>query len=407
MAGSIVPATAPSVRPIRLLLPILAVLLVAFSLGGTALGWMALPAAMENRRLADFPPPRPDAGWFAAFDRFALDRTATRRLLTAAYAGLRYELFASTATRSVLVGEGGLLFSRAIALTTAYEAPDRPCGFQRALARQLREQRAWLTERGLPGLLVIAPTKEDMFLDRTGLDPAGWRFPRAHRTRLIEHEAAAALGPDFVPIYDRLRATPDGGFRRYDTHWTTAGAALAVTAALDAARARGVLAEALHWGAGRRPERGEVGNLGRLMGLPLVDHDLRPEAEGPERNLQLSRTLGSLALPQPGYVFTNPQLPPGRVMVIGDSFTGAFCAALARLVRESVCLNVFAPAPGTAPDRFPITLIDAVAPDLLITVLHANKFENVLENITDPPNPAPVRAALSPEPARSSPACTP
>src|SRR5215467_1988134 len=182
----------------------------------------------EKRRLA--PPPvsrlsQPiEVSYTGAFEFWWNDGFGFRRSLVVAYSRTLLALGVSS-TPSVIIGKSGWLFFAGDEALASYRAV-RPFTEAEVVRwqRRMEQRQAWLAERGIRFLVVIAPNKETIYPE---FMPA--RLNRVRETTRLDQLMAQMRPRSSVAIIDprgALRsAKADGAlYFRTDTHWNGAGA---------------------------------------------------------------------------------------------------------------------------------------------------------------------------------------
>lgn len=186
-------------------------------------------------------------------------------------------------------------------------------------AKGIAERRAWLAARGIRYVFVLAPDKRTIYPDRL---PAFYAEGRPGETRRQQLDARLAGDPAYLDLTDAVRAGTDGKERlyfRWDTHWNHAGAYLGYRAMM----ARLGL-PALPENLGRPPEPAlHDGDLGRMIGLRLADHDEVPAATCP-RPAPAADAAAVAGLQGADPLYSEPSTvcagAPGRLLLFHDSF---------------------------------------------------------------------------------------
>ena len=182
----------------------------------------------EKRRLA--PPPvsrlsQPiEVSYTGAFESWWNDSFGFRRSLVVGYSRSLLALGVSS-TPGVIIGKSGWLFFAGDDALASYRAvqPFRQAELD-AWQRRMEQRHAWLAERGIRFLVVIAPNKETIYPE---FMPA--RLNRVSETTRLDQLIRHMRGRSSVAIVDpreALRAAKRGGavYFRTDTHWNDAGA---------------------------------------------------------------------------------------------------------------------------------------------------------------------------------------
>jgi len=190
------------------------------------------PAPTFSARL-----PSQTEAWFD--DRFGL-----RGTLVSLYGLATYELFGVSPTPRVIVGHDGWLFYTSSASTPPQ---DRLMTQHRGLrtltplelarvASVIEQDRAWLAERGIEYVLVVAPDKHSIYRDmlperytslstRTPLDQIAEELSRHPSLRFVDPRAALLAARQRDRVYAKT-----------DTHWNALGAAVATGEVVNALR---------------------------------------------------------------------------------------------------------------------------------------------------------------------------
>src|SRR5262252_2802567 len=182
----------------------------------------------EHRRLAPLPASRLsqpiEVSYTGAFESWWNDGFGFRRSLVVAYSRTLLALGVSS-TPSVIIGRSGWLFFAGDEALASYRAV-RPFTEAEVMQWQRRMERrqAWLAERGIRFLVVIAPNKETIYPE---FMPA--RLNRVRETTRLDQIVSHMRERSSVAILDpraALRSAKAGGtvYFRTDTHWNDAGA---------------------------------------------------------------------------------------------------------------------------------------------------------------------------------------
>jgi hypothetical protein len=262
---------------------LIALFLVAISLplGGKMLSLENAFALTENRRPAPFPAIELK-GWSLVsfprrFDRYWNDSFAFRRPLIRWHSLAKLRLGVSPSPKTLL-GRDGFLFYAGEQSVDYFRAvkPLTPAGLER-WRRDLESRRAWLAERGIRYLVVVAPNKETIYPEHMPPELRPVRPDTRLDQLLADLRANSAV--EVVDLRPALRREK-GALRLYhktDTHWNDAGAAIAY---------REILARLREWfpAMNARPLEGSLettpapgGDLARLIAL---------EDRFPEQNIE-------------------------------------------------------------------------------------------------------------------------
>ena len=320
----------------------------------------------EKRRLA--PPPvsrlsQPiEVSYTGAFESWWNDSFGFRRSLVVAYSRALLALGVSS-TPSVIVGKSGWLFFAGDEALASYRAV-RPFTEAELMQWQRRMERrqAWLAERGIRFLVVIAPNKETIYPE---FMPAS--LNRVRDTTRLDQLVAHMRARSSVAIVDpraALRSAKTGGavYFRTDTHWNDAGAWLLH---------REILAQLHSWYPEVEPapavplarvSRGWSGDLATMLGLegrlgedrlllepPRVSRAADP---GP-RPLDPQRRLSAAERPIASRL---------RVVMFHDSFG----LSLQPLLSESCARIVFSSGPTDWRLNFDPALVERERPAVVI-----------------------------------------
>jgi len=182
----------------------------------------------EKRRLA--PPPATrlsqpiEVSYTGAFESWWNDSFGFRRSLVVGYSRALLA-FGVSSTPGVIIGKSGWLFFAGDDALASYRAV-RPFAEAEldAWQRRMEQRQAWLAQRGVRFLVVIAPNKETIYPE----------FMPAHLNRvgettrldqLVRHMRAHSIVA-IVDPRETLRSAKRGGalYFRTDTHWNDAGA---------------------------------------------------------------------------------------------------------------------------------------------------------------------------------------
>ncbi len=288
-------------------------------------GRSRLVEQLEQRPSAVLPPaPRSLSALYhypAEFSRFFDDHYGLRGLAVDIRARVWFWLLGDTFAPDVTVGKDRWLFFIGNGeLRDALHADPLSAKAVRDWAEGIEARRHWLAARGIRYLFVLAPDKRAIYPEKL---PA-FR-PGPGPTRRDQIDARLAGASDFLDLTDTLRGDKDQGqlYYRWDTHWNWHGAYDAYRAL---AERLGLPPEPEDLGDGFEPAN-RLGDLGRLAGLTLPEHDRRPRAP-------CARAAPITAAPA---MFSNPfdesepayEVPSttcaggtGRLLMFHDSFGG-------------------------------------------------------------------------------------
>ena len=182
----------------------------------------------EKRRLA--PPPvsklsQPlEVSYTGAFESWWNDSFGFRRMLVVGYSRALLALGVSS-TPGVIIGKSGWLFFAGDDALASYRAVQPFTDVElKAWQRRMEERQAWLAQRGVRFLVVLAPNKETIYPE---FMPA--RLNRVGETTRLDQLVRHMHAHSSVAIVDpreALRSAKRGGalYFRTDTHWNDAGA---------------------------------------------------------------------------------------------------------------------------------------------------------------------------------------
>jgi len=320
----------------------------------------------EKRRLA--PPPvsrlsQPiEVSYTGAFESWWNDSFGFRRSLVVAYSRALLALGVSS-TPSVIIGKSGWLFFAGDEALASYRAV-RPFTEAELMQWQRRMERrqAWLAERGIRFLVVIAPNKETIYPE---FMPAS--LNRVRDTTRLDQLVAHMRARSSVAIVDpraALRSAKTGGavYFRTDTHWNDAGAWLLHREILAQLHSWYPEVEAAPAVPLARVSRGWSGDLATMLGLegrlgedrlllepPRVSRAADP---GP-RPLDPQRRLSAAERPIASRL---------RVVMFHDSFG----LSLQPLLSESCARIVFSSGPTDWRLNFDPALVERERPAVVI-----------------------------------------
>ena len=280
----------------------------------------------EQRRAAVLPPvPRSVAALYhypAEFSHFMDDHYGLRGLAINARARLVFWLLGDSFAPDIMVGrDHWLFFTGNRELRDTLHTDPLSAASVSTWAAGIEARRRWLAARGIKYVFVLAPDKRSVYpeylprLLRPGPGP----------TRRGQLDDALADQPAFLDLTAALRADKAEGrlYYRWDTHWNRLGGYDGYRAVMHRL---GLTPEPMALGhALVAVDR--VGDLGRLAGLELSEHDLGPRST-------CARTLPPSADPalfsnpfdesQPVYedASTTCATGTGRLLMFHDSFAG-------------------------------------------------------------------------------------
>jgi hypothetical protein len=283
-------------RATEVALVLMFLVIISLPLAGKLLPTTGAFALTENRRPAPFPTIQL-RGWSIVsfprrFERYWNDSFAFRWYLIRWHSMAKLALGVSPSPKA-LVGRDGFLFYAGEQSVDYFRAvkPFTP----RELARwreDLESRRAWLAERGIRYLVVVAPNKETIYPE---FMPEALRPVRAE-TRLdqLVAELRANSRVEIVDLRGALRRAKASGrvYHRTDTHWNDVGAAVA---------SREILARLSEWFPDVKPDPapGQVkvridkgGDLARILALEdrYAEEQIELEHSVPRRARKITGT---------------------------------------------------------------------------------------------------------------------
>jgi hypothetical protein len=187
-----------------------------------------------------------------------------------------------------------------------------------AWSRGIAERREWLAKRGIRYLFVLTPDKRTINPDKL---PPFYQLPRPGLTRRQQLDRQLAGEPGYLDLTNALRAERSQGqiYYRFDTHWNRLGAYDGYAAAMSA-----LGLTALPRNLGRPEARADHdGDLGRMIGLKLLDRDNAPVATCPRpAPANEAAAVAGLQGADPLYAQAPTVCPgaPGRLLMFHDSF---------------------------------------------------------------------------------------
>ena len=256
-------------RIANLLLIIVFAGMISLPMAGMLLGWRLGPVLQERRTLA----PRPQPGAMpldalpGAVDAFYRDHFGFRDVFIYAHNRIRHK-FLRASSEKVLDGEGDWLFYTGDRLFKDFMGIDPFTGEElRAWRAALEGRQAWLAERGIRYLFVVAPNKAMIYPERLPEHIRTLRsrtryeqllaYLREHSTvRIVElHDAMAEAKTDHVVYYAN------------DSHWNNRGAFVAYQGICSRLQAWFPDVAALPAQAFEVSIQHHEGGLGRMLGL--------------------------------------------------------------------------------------------------------------------------------------------
>lgn len=194
---------------------------------------------VEKRKVAAFPHFPAHLTDFVRFthdiEAYVSDRIGFRKYLIAARNAIDLDVFRKPASPFVVVGANDwLFFDERRSATDFLGLAPLPGGTLTTLRGEIEKRRAWLAERGIAYIFMIAPNKQSIYPEY--LPRALQAFTGMTRTEqfLKVMETSPAASSVMYPAAT-LRAAKSSGdvYYRGDTHWNFIGGYWAYTAALD------------------------------------------------------------------------------------------------------------------------------------------------------------------------------
>jgi alginate O-acetyltransferase complex protein AlgJ len=236
--------------------------------------------------------------------------------LTAFQADVRRQLDTRPEALKGLIGNDGFLFFRGdLEYLLSGELRDQPD--ERDPYPAIVDFKSQLAARGIDFLLVVIPTKAEVYPEKLSTDaPPMPAVVAPWCAKLVsELQAAGVESVDLLPTFMAQRGAVDGAllYMPQDTHWTPRGAELA--AALIGERVRQYPWYEATRGAGVQYSTRETTftRMGDICGM-LTDQERLPF-----RPLQL--TARQVVAPD-GMLYVDD--PASPIVMLGDSFTGVF-----------------------------------------------------------------------------------
>lgn len=215
---------------IRLLLPVLFLAFLFLPLMDSLFGFAPEIELNEKRKLTPLPELSGHGNSFAAFperfEKYYDDNFGFRNFLAFWHNYIKMFWFGASPTSNIILGKDGWLFFGEEAARISYQRlialSEADCT---AWTRSLRLIREWLSERGIPFVVMVPPNKSTVY---------GEYMPDSIRSRevppLIDQFIGCAgeagvevldFRDEFLEAKEELQLYP-----RTDTHWTPAGAHL-------------------------------------------------------------------------------------------------------------------------------------------------------------------------------------
>lgn len=308
-------------------------------LGLPALGmlnhWGQSSRTAERRSLASRPPLRSltERGiqpFTKAFEAYFRDAFGFRRWLITAHALVMVKGFhASPLPKKVVVGRSGWLYLRAAVDSYRCTVPLSRHELARAI-RIYSERARWLRRMGITYAILIVPNKSTIY---SGHHP-GWVRSGAAISRL-DQMFSALRAHTTIPVVDlraRLRRAKARCrlYYRTDSHWTDCGAFVGYQGIVAALRSHLWGRSPLGFSELRsRVRAAPGGDLARMLGLashlPEARHLLSPIGGFRARRFPLPYTTPRWKKRLRRFRLIglrNPAVPKGRLLILGDSFSG-------------------------------------------------------------------------------------
>lgn len=297
-------------------------------------------AGLEKRTRAPRPAwPRSVADWQrfpGRFEQFFNDRFALRDDLITLHNRLCVTVLGTSPKPAVLLGRDGWLFfnSREVENTDSlgdFAGTPLSDAQRTAWSSELERYRTQLAARGIKFVVAVAPNKEGLY---PGQMPAGYQAARGPRA--IDQWFEAMRKTTQVPLVDLRKALHESPeftnlYARTDTHWNSAGAAVAYRALVQAFAQQDLACRVANIETSQIAEE-PGGDLAGMLGLPDV---LR------EPSLPACRVVGAkarvLSSGDPHtqlktYMQDDASLP--AALVLRDSFSEALEPFLAESFRR-------------------------------------------------------------------------
>jgi hypothetical protein len=356
---------APGLRSAVLMLAALAALGLA-----TLVDLVDGPGDARQERVAATPALPVDLAALRRFPGAARHYVAKRYALkdgfVALNAAVKLGAFGHSPYPDVMGGKDGFLFlGRAASIEAAQGVPAPVPSSDAAWTAHFSATAAAFKARGIPYVFILGPDKIGVQSDAlpdwlaTTLPP----IPRA--TRILAASGAGSV--DVGALFRQMRAR-DSGLRLYhrtDTHWTEAGAALAVDAALAPLGLTGPTTPTTE-------VSGPAGDLARMIGwqdrlretAPVLPRPPGLRCETPDGAAAQILTLDPL--PMVRFRCTNADGAPLRALVFMDSFG---MGAAPRLTQ------MFGDVTFVWQDRIDMGLVDDLQPDVTIRIMVERKLQ--------------------------------
>lgn len=338
---------------------------------------------LENRRLAQFPL---GEGKFHSLQtlprdlgKFVSDNMPNRNTLIFLHSLLKFRLFSTPSIHSVLVGRDRWLFHKIP--SDLLEIQGKLQQHQSNIRMQLmvlEERQAWLAERNIDYLVVIAPTKQTIYPEHlpSWLQKGPGSFSNSRRELLLR-ESEKTRSPvrmmDLTPtLLEAKKEWGDSLYYKKDTHWNYRGAFEAYKAFT---RALPRWFRPIKEGEGKLVPR--QSNLMNMMGLPHEETTIYPQpldgfasVAGDANN---SQALIELANKGDISVWYNVK-GNGKLYVLADSFFTWNERYLAENFHRTVASNTWGNQ-WRRHDQFPTRAIELEKPDLVVQQMVENRLD--------------------------------
>jgi hypothetical protein len=360
----------------------------------TALGLLPARADAHEKRIpAEFPTPPNDKQslekWPRGVDKYLSDNIPHRGYLIASNAMVKYFGFRSTSTPEVMVGKGGWLFHNIEVVNAEIQGLVHREPYQvRRMRITLEERKAWLEERGIAYLVLIAPSKHLIYYDKLpDWIKVDWSKP-SRRKLLLENIRTSRSDLqifDFTPVLLKAREKwGDELYYKYDTHWNYRGSFEAYKA-LSRAYPQWFDAPGSDW-VGQPAERET--NLMQMMGLSIIDSAAFIQPPGGFKLKKLNNdTEWQQKLKKKGAFnwYKNPNAKKKKLFVMGDSFLTWNAQYFAHNFSETATSNTWGQQ-WKRYEQFPWKGIAYINPDLVIEQMVENRLDigKLTSFLTDP-----------------------
>lgn len=354
------------------------------------LGLLALPALgylsgiapptheTENRPLASLPAWR----WTRSvlnefpgrFEAFFNDHFGYRETLLHGLNRVRVDWLKTSPSDHVVIGKRNWLFYTIEPVGGDYPTarPFTPEELER-WRRLLEARRAWLADRGIAYLFVVAPDKQTVYPEKL---PPSVRRRRQGPSRLDQLVDYLNAHSDF-PILDlreplRQAKEKERVYARTDSHWNGRGAYVGYRQIVDALAPR--FAGMAPWPPAAfeevaRPTPG--GDLARMLGLdellPEFDLSLRPQLPGHVRRMDVGIHLPRHPSWEQPFALERSDTPLPRAVLFHDSFAANMIPFLGEHFQRLFCLF-------QEPGEFDRALVSREKPDVVIQEIVERKL---------------------------------